>query len=126
MSMLIKFIREGEQIARGCRASKSAKGVKARYVTWSREVEECLKDDPSALARFRNAPLVSEVPADIGRGVANHWKKLQGQLAVLGELAREREQEEVSALSPILWGWGNGLTTAGRKLKEWWRRRRSR
>jgi hypothetical protein len=124
--MLINFIREGEQIARGCRASKSAKGVKARYVAWSREVEECLKDDPSALARFRNAPLVSEVPADIARGVANHWKKLQGQQVVLRELAREREQEEVSALSPILWGWGASLKSAGRKLKQWWRRRRSR
>ena len=126
VAMLIEYIRQGEQIASGCRGSKSVKGVKARYVAWSRSVEECLKDDPMALARFRNAQPVLDVPPDIAAGVANHWKKLQGQLAVLNKLAREREQEEVFALSPILWGWGTGLKAAGRKLKEWWRKCRSR
>jgi hypothetical protein len=41
--MLLDLVREGEQIAAGCRASKFVKGVKARYVAWSRSVEEYLK-----------------------------------------------------------------------------------
>ncbi|MGH8615512.1 MAG: hypothetical protein ACREYF_26710 [Gammaproteobacteria bacterium] len=124
--MLIHYIRQGEQIASGCRSSKSLKGLKTRYVAWSRSVEKYLKDDPVALARFCNAQPVSHIHPDTAVAVANHWKKLQGQLAVLTELAREREQEEVFALSPILWGWGAGLKSAGRKLKDWWRKRRTR
>ena len=117
VAMLIEYIRQGEQIASGCRGSKSVKGVKARYVAWSRSVEECLKDDPMALARFRNAQPVLDVPPDIAAGVANHWKKLQGQLAVLNKLAREREQEEVFALSPILWGRGGHTSKRAFQLR---------
>ena len=110
--MLLDLVREGEQIAAGCRASKFVKGVKARCVAWSRSVEEYLKDDPVALTRFRNAQPISGVHPDIAAAVANHWKKLQGQLAVLTDLAREREQEVVFALSPTLWGLGVNLKAA--------------
>jgi hypothetical protein len=89
-----------------CERSQSA-------LAWSRSVEEYLKDDPVALTRFRNAQPISGVHPDIAAAVANHWKKLQGQLAVLTDLARD------FALSPTLWGLGVNLKAAWRKLKEW-------
>lgn len=123
--MLIDYVREGQQIASDChRSGKFVAGVKDRYASWLQSVEEHLKGDPVTLARFRNAQPVPDLPADI---VTAQWQKLQGQLAVLVELARERGEakpEEVFALKPTRVGVGDDLKAAWRKIVARWHRGR--
>jgi sugar phosphate isomerase/epimerase len=126
--MLIGYISEGEQIAAECSRAKFVSGVEERHASWSQRVREYLKDDSVALARFRNAQPVLHVHTGLASSVAGHWQRLQGQLAVLVELAKEREQakpDEVFALKPAAWGLGVDLEAAWRKIRARWRRGRT-
>jgi hypothetical protein len=82
----------------------------------------------TALARFLNSPPVLNEHPDIAFGIRQVWRNLQSQLAVLEELAEEKElakPEEVVAVKHAGRGRGN-LKDVGRRLKAWWRSRRSR
>ena len=92
MRSLIALIEEGQKIAAGGFGGKAAEGFRQCYAAWSRKVKEELQDDALSLARFNNAQPISYEQAGIPFGVAEHWGKLQGQIAVLIELEKERQR----------------------------------
>lgn len=118
----IDLIKEGEQIAADARGGKNVKGFRERCSAWSRQVEDSLRDDPIALARFRHAPPVPDAQARaIVSGLAGHWQKLTGQLALLIEIARERGEPEAVTLKPGAYGISVDLKLVWRELRRWLR-----
>ena len=94
LGTLIDLVSEGEKLALLMRASKDRGWAKAQHVAWRASVKEHLKDDPLALARFRNARPVLDVRVGMASEIAGYWQSLQGELAVLIAIAGEREQAQ--------------------------------
>src|SRR6478736_9162715 len=118
MGSLIELIEEGRQIAVG--AGKNVTGFRERCSAWSRKVEAELRDDALGLMRFNNALPIPRIPSGIPFGIADFWQKLQGQMAVLIELAKERKEPEALTLKPGAYGMNLDLKVAWRKLWVWW------
>jgi hypothetical protein len=117
MGSLIGLIKEGQKIAAGAFGGKAVKGFRERCGAWSQKVEEELQDDAFARARFESAQPILHEQAGIPFGVAAHWQRLKGQLAVLIEL--EKERPKAVTFKPGAYGIHANPQVIWRNLKAW-------
>ena len=112
---MFDLIENGDRIAKEF-YPKRLPAARVNYSAWTQRVEVYLSNDPVALARFRHAEPVLQMPIGMPSNVGGQWAKLRGQLAVLIELANERQhqkRDEVVTLKPGMWAWPSTLKPRG-------------
>jgi hypothetical protein len=123
---MFDLIENGDRIAKEF-FPKRLPAARVNYSAWTQRVEVYLSNNPVALVRFRHAEPVLQVPSGMPSNTGAQWAKLRGQLAVLIELANERQhqkRDEVMTLKPGVWGLAVDLKAAWRKLMALWQKPR--
>jgi len=122
MRSLIPLIEEGEKIAAS--DATAPRDFRERCAAWAKKVIRELEDDPLALARFTTAKPFAHDDTVIPFGIAVHWRRLKGQLAVLIEL--EKERPKAMTFKPGVYGDYTDPKAILQNLKAWWKRPRAR
>jgi hypothetical protein len=122
MRSLIPLIEEGEKIAAS--DATAPRDFRERCAAWAKKVIGELEDDPLALARFTTAKPFAHDDTVIPFGIAVHWRRLKGQLAVLIEL--EKERPKAMTFKPGAYGDYTNPKAILQNLKAWWKRPRAR
>lgn len=78
----------GQQLVEDAQEQRTADYAR-RCAAWAIRVEQALRDDPLALARFRQAERYGNIRSGIPNSIMSDWQAMRGYLAVLMDITGE-------------------------------------